>query len=292
MIVQQVPKNGTNSGEVTRTISAALAPLVAELELEQPVVVTIGQLARALGRLGIGTEPKKAAARLRATGWLLPTRTAGVWEFAPGAHAGPIGHGDPYLELRAVAAADPSLSPALAGASALFVHGLIDRVPDGLHVAVTARHRVPQALKRISTVTYFDSRLEPVRRDGLAVQRVATVLVAAATRPTRVRSWAAIGERLADIVDAADRDELDVELADRPAASLARVAYLVHGVDPGLADRLFPQPPRNDLAWVWFGPRDGGRPTRSNRRFGIHDTLLPFSPGAIGLAAEVSRGRG
>lgn len=287
MIRTRVTTSGTGVHRMTRTISVSLAPLIADLELEQPVLVTIGELKRLVERLGIRTEAKQVAARLRSAGWLLATQTPGVWEFAPGAHAGPLGHGDPYLEVRAVLASDPSTQVALTGASALYVSGLIDRAPDGLHVAVPPHRHIPKALKRAARVTTFDAHIEPTVKDRLAVHGVATVFVLAATRPTQIRSWASIGERLADIVGAIDRDELDAELAGRPAATVARVAYLVHGIDPDLADRLYPQPPRSQLSWVWFGPRDGGRQTRSNRRFGIHDTLLPFKPGEITSGSPV-----
>jgi predicted transcriptional regulator of viral defense system len=263
---------------MTRTISASLAPLIAELELDQPLLVTLTELTELVERLGIRTPAKVVASRLRAAGWLLATQTPGVWEFAPGAHAGARGHGDPYIEVRAVLAADPNAQVALTGSSALWAHGLIDRAPSGVHVAVPAGSHVPQALKRVAHVSVVDARLTPLRLDRLPVQRVATVLVAAASRPTQVRSWAAILERLDDIVVALDRDELDAELVGRPAATVARLAYLISGAEPALADRLFPKPPSDKVSWVWFGPRHG--PKRSTRRFGIHDTLLAHRPAA------------
>ena len=78
-----------------RPLSPTLAAVVEELELDQPVVVTADDLSGIVARHGLGTPVKVIAARLRGAGWLLPTPQRGVWEFAPGAHAGAIGHGDP-----------------------------------------------------------------------------------------------------------------------------------------------------------------------------------------------------
>jgi hypothetical protein len=85
----------------TRSLSRQLAPLVAELELRQPTLVTLRELAILAEEAGLRTPAKVVAARLRATGWLLPTGQRGVYEFAPGAHAGPYGHGDPLSHCRA-----------------------------------------------------------------------------------------------------------------------------------------------------------------------------------------------
>ena len=38
---------------------------------------------------------------LRRSGWLLPMRTRGVWEFAPASRSGAFRSGDPFTELRA-----------------------------------------------------------------------------------------------------------------------------------------------------------------------------------------------
>ena len=84
---------GTLRVRLTRTIPPSLGPVLTELELDAPQVVTLAELAALVTRTGVGTEPRVVADRLRKLGWLLPTETTGVWEFAPAAHAGPIGHG-------------------------------------------------------------------------------------------------------------------------------------------------------------------------------------------------------
>src|ERR1700739_485217 len=105
----------------SRSLSRQLAPLVAELELRQPVLVSLQELGALAEEVGLRTPAKVVAARLRATGWLLPTGQRGIYEFAPGAHAGPYGHGDPFIDLRAAVSAGHSLAVALQ--SALWLYG-------------------------------------------------------------------------------------------------------------------------------------------------------------------------
>jgi predicted transcriptional regulator of viral defense system len=112
----------------SRSLSRQLAPLVAELELRQPVLVSLQELAALAEEAGLRTPAKVIAARLRTTGWLLPTGQRGIYEFAPGAHAGPYGHGDPFIDLRAALSAGQPLAVALQ--SALWLHGLAERAPD------------------------------------------------------------------------------------------------------------------------------------------------------------------
>jgi hypothetical protein len=67
-----------------------LGTVVESLELEQPQIVTMALVRALVARHGIRTDPKLVALRLRQRGWLLETGVRGVWEFAPGAHAGPF----------------------------------------------------------------------------------------------------------------------------------------------------------------------------------------------------------
>lgn len=265
---------------MTRRIPASLSPVLAELELDAAQVVTLADLARLVERAGIGTEPKVVADRLRKLGWLLPTATAGVWEFAPAAHAGPIGHGDQFLPLRAALAARPTLTAAVCLTSALAAHHLVERAPDRLEVAVNHGGSVPQGLRRAARVVVFDAHLAPEKRSGVPVHRPATVLVHLAARPADVRGWGAIAEALPDLVETAKPDDIDAELAGRPRSVRVRLAYLVHGVAPDLAERLVPPEDGGRAApKVWFGPR--GQLKRHSARFSVADTLLPFDPATL-----------
>ena len=269
---------------MTRTIPRSLGSILGELELDAPQVVTLAELAALLTRTNVRTEPRIVADRLRKLGWLLPTQTAGVWEFAPAAHAGPIGHGDPYLELRAALANRPSLDATVCLMSALFAHGLTDRAPDRLEVAVKTRASIPEGLRRATRVVVFDSNLAPERSRGVPVQRPGTVLVHVAARPSDVGGWRAVADALPELVEMAAPGDVDAELAGRPRSVRVRLAYLAQGVAPHLADRLVPPSERGRSApKIWFGPR--GTLKRHDARFSVADTVLPFDPANLGSAS-------
>ncbi|HZJ48055.1 MAG TPA: hypothetical protein VFD97_03335, partial [Acidimicrobiia bacterium] len=84
-----------------RSVPRSVARVLQALELEQPVLVTLDQLDDLAAETGAGFSGSVAARLLRERGWLLPLRATGVWEFAPGARAGAVGGGDPFIELRA-----------------------------------------------------------------------------------------------------------------------------------------------------------------------------------------------
>src|ERR1019366_6703990 len=156
-----VSESDTLPVRMTRTIPRSLGPILTELELDAPQVVTLAELSALVTRTGVGTEPRVVADRLRKLGWLLPTETAGVWEFAPAAHAGPVGHGDQFLGLRAALASRPSLDAEVCLMSALLAHGFTDRAPDRLEVAVKTGASVPQGLRRATRVVVFDAHITP-----------------------------------------------------------------------------------------------------------------------------------
>jgi len=265
---------------MTRTIPPSLGLILTELELDAPQVVTLAELAALATRTGIGTEPRVVADRLRKLGWLLPTETAGVWEFAPAAHAGPIGHGDQFLGLRAALAARPSLDAAVSLASALLAHGLTDRAPDRLEVAVKTGTSIPEGLRRATRVVVFDANLAPERSRGVPVHLPATILVHIAARPADVRGWGAIAEALPELVAVITPADINSELAGRPRSVRVRLAYLTQGAAPDLADRLVPPDDGGRSApKIWFGPR--GSLKRHSARFSVADTLLPFDPASL-----------
>jgi len=264
----------------TRAIPPSLSPILAELELDAPHVVSLAELKDLVNRAGVGTEPRVVAARLRRLGWLLPTATAGVWEFAPAAHAGPIRHGDQFLELRAALATRPSLDAAVCLVSALAARGLTDRAPDRLEIAIRTGELVPRGLRRAARIVIFGANLASGRLSGVPVNQPATVLVHLAARPTDVRGWGAIAEALPELLEVVAPADIDVELAGRPRSVRVRLAYLVQGVAPDLADRLVPPDEGGRSApKVWFGPRASLK--RHSSRFSVADTLLPFDPASL-----------
>lgn len=275
-----ISKSDTEGRAVTRSLSPTLARFVTELELDQTFLVDMNGLERLRKDLGVHTTTKVIAKRLRDRGWLLPTEQVGVWEFAPGAHAGPIGRGHPFREVQAALKADPTLDVSLCLASAMWAQGLLDTAPARPEVALSNGGVAPAGLKRAARVVRFDRRLPTIRVRGTPSHRPATILVHLAARPSDVKSWSTVLDVLPELLERAEPDDLHVELMARPAAVSTRLAYLLHGIDPTLANELAP----GDHGKVWFGPR--GPLKRHNQTFSIADTILPISPGQLGPVPE------
>lgn len=264
---------------LSRSLSQSMARIVAELELRQPTLVTVEELAEFAHEAGLRTPAKVLAARLRATGWLLPTAQRGVYEFAPGSHAGPFGHGDPFIDLRAtLLSGQQPVTVALQ--SALWLHGLAERVPDRHEVAIPVGTNVSPSIRERMRVVRFSHRLPPADLEQLPVHPPATILVHLATKPGDVRGWHSFAEALPELVSRSSAEDLDRELERRPSTVRPRLAYLLSGVAPQTADRLQPIQPRNV---TWFGASRAAR--RFDKRFNIADALLPFDPRTLSEAA-------
>lgn len=264
---------------VTRPIPPYLAPVVEELELVAAKLVTMADLRRIVQGRGVKTAPGRIAAELRSRGWLLATGTRGVWEFAPAAHAGPYGHGQPFRAVKAALLAGPETEIQVCLNSALWARGLLDSAPDRPEVAVAPGTRVPESLRRTCRVVKFEAQLPTDMLFDVPVHSLATILVHLATKPTDVRSWGLVLETLPELVGdilASERESLDVELKSRPAAVRTRLAYLTEGVAKTLARDLAPR----DRGVVWFGRRDA--PTkRFHSALNVVDTILPVAPSQI-----------
>ena len=259
-----------------RPLPPSLALIVEDLELDQPEVVTSEMLAELVARHSLGSPTKVVAARLRERGWLLATGSRGVWEFAPGAHAGPYGHGDPTLPLQAVLASRPGLPAALSLNTAAWALGYADRVPARLDVAVPRLTRVPKSLAVNTNVTTYDPRLDLVRAKGAPTHRSESILVHLASTPAAVRSWSAVLEWLPDLAADLSAERLDVELRARPTAVRVRAGYLLSGLRPDLAEPLH----TDAGAPVRFGPRSA-KVRRHDPTWRVLDALLQVNPTSL-----------
>lgn len=257
---------------MTRTISPSLAPVVEQLELTQPVVVTTEELRDIITRVTSTKSPSVIIQRLAQRGWLLDTGVKGAWEFIPGAHAGRYRHGDPFLVLRAQLAVRPDTPVRVCLRSAMWKLGHADRSPAPHEVSLPPGAHVPVALDRAYETIRFAPVLEPDEEFDLPVDRAETVLVNLADTPTQVRSWSAVLEVLPNLAAAASADALIDEAAPRSHATRVRLAYLLEGTAPALVEAL-------DVSAgskVWFGPRQQLR--RHVARWNIADTVLPRHP--------------
>lgn len=260
---------------MTRSLPGWLAPVVEQLELDQPSMVTVDELRAILKTIGIATPASVVAQRLRDRGWLLATGVRGVYEFAPAAHAGPVGRGDPFDLVHAVLASRPESSIVVALGSAVWAHGLADRTPEVLEVAFASTERASVAVRRAARPVIFDARLAPEVRRGVPVQALETMLVHMAAKPRDVRAWGSAVEWLGDVVLEVGDERVMLELEGRQESVRRRLGYLLQGVQPQLAEQLR----GTSSSKVWFGPR--GPLRRHDEAWGIADTVLPFAPSGL-----------
>lgn len=261
--------------DMARTLSATLGAVVEELELEQPQVVTMQDLRDLLDKAAIKTDAKVVAYRLRQSGWLLDSGVRGVWEFAPGAHAGPIGHQDPLGQVKAFLSRHETIRPVLALASAAWATGYADRVPPRPEVAINRGDTAPKPLTAIATVIHFDAHLKPMPARGMIAHRPETVLVHMADRPRDVRSWASAREWMANLASDANVSDVLAELDRRPSTTHVRLGYLMQSLRPDIASRM----ESHVKSKTWFGPRASLR--RHSSTWQVADTLLPFDPAQL-----------
>ena len=265
---------------MTRHIAPSLAGLLERLELDQPDLVTSEDLARLVEEAGLRTPTKVVASRLRDAGWLLPTARRGVWEFAPASAAGRYSWHDPVMPLRAFLSKRPSARCGLTFQAAAWAHGLADRAPNRLEVAAADRELARQ-LPKVLAASVFVPHLDYVQKRGVPTLQIESALAHMVSRPGAVRSWESAREWLPALAAELQDDPLTQELKQRPATVRARAGYLLQGMRPDLADRLFTtSPPR---VKTWFGAH--GPLRRHDNRWQIADTLLPFDPRHLPRAA-------
>jgi hypothetical protein len=262
---------------MTRSVPESLAPLLASLELDQTRIVTLRRLEALIVEAGVRTAPALVAHRLRERGWLLPTGLSGAWEFAPAAHAGPHGRGGLLIPVEAAFALRPGLPAAVALDAAVWAHGLSDRAPDRIVIALEPGATVPAGLRRQVHIVHFTARLDAVRLKAVPTQRLETLLVHLAARPRDLASWGGAPEWLGDVVAEADPEKVVAELERRPRSVRTRLAYLLSGTWPQLAARL-----GGGDSTIWLGPRRTS--SRYSPEWRVADSLLPFDPSALPAA--------
>jgi len=251
--------------------------------MDQPVLVTTADLESIRLRAGVATPTKQVALRLRERGWLLPTAHRGVYEFAPGAHAGALSSGQVTLPLQAVLHARPELRAFLTLQSAAWAMGLADRAPARLEVAapnLATTERLNRLLRKDARVLTFEPKLPSPPHRGVPTMAPESVLVHMAARPRDVRSWSSALEWLPDLAAELTEDQLRVELGGRPATVSTRASYLLDGLRPDLALQIAPL----GHGSVHFGSRKGAS-RRHDSRLHVTDSLLPFDPRTLSSVA-------
>lgn len=254
-----------------RSIPASLAPILEELELERPTIVTKDLLRELTQRAGLDYDPGEVASRLQIHGWLLSLRTRGAWEFAPASRAGPIGSGDPFIELRAALSRRPGLSAMVAYDSAVWLHKLSQRAPNRHVVAIPMSQSVPHAL-RIFRVTRRSGKLDSVTIHGLPVWRVETLVVLIGAQPLSFRDWPNMNEWLSQVSSRLNRELLMRELAGRHRSTWMRTGYMLEmGGGAAIAELLRLKAPPGQGPF-YLGRRNAKG--RYDKRWEVMDSLL------------------
>lgn len=256
----------------TRPVPASLAPVLEELELRQPAVVTRELLETIVAQRRIPFGPAVVADRLVRLGWLLPLRKRGAWEFAPAARAGRIRSGDPWMELRALLEHDPAAPVAIAFESAVWERGYSSHQPAVPVLAHRRGWRPPRSLDDVRSVTYgWRLPVDAIR--GLPVWRPATIVVAAAQRPAAQGDWGNADDWLPETFRAATLNDVLAEAAGRSTSTLARLGYLAEWCGrTDIGERIAAQLPSR-LPVTSLGPRE--QRDSWDSRWRVYDALLP-----------------
>ena len=122
--------------EITsRHVPRWVAPVIADFEMFGRDVVSVNDVATALGAARDSRRLKNAIHLLVRLGWLRPLPTRGTYEFLA-ARGGPYPGGDPLVEARAVRAKRPDFNLAIVGSGAAFLRGFSERAPSQYTVAI------------------------------------------------------------------------------------------------------------------------------------------------------------
>lgn len=260
-----------------------MAPVLTELELENPQIVTRQLLAALVDRTGLNLPVEVVAERLQRHGWLLPLRTRGAWEFAPGSRAGAFGSGDPFIELRATLARRPGFAAAVAYESAVWLHNLSDRSPNRHVLSIPKSESVPHSLRDFR-MTRIQPVLDTVGVRDLPVWRLESVVVLIGVRPTSFGDWPNLDSWFISAARRADPEAIVSELAHRSRAAWMRTGYLLEWAgNHDLADLIRDGAPAGSGPF-YLGARD--RPGRYSSEWQVMDSLLgsASSEGGVGQA--------
>ena len=279
----------TRHVRLDRRIPRWAAPLLARLAQDRPAVLTRADITSYLDEAEAKRDTDTAIRELVRLDWLVSSHIQGVWLFAP---PGEGISGDPYLDLRAWRANDPSAVFALAGEACAWHLGYLDRRDDGpIALWFPGPAKVPYGVRPFVSVVRlgWDAEAMPklgpsvalLRRrrldltswaSGLAAFGPEALLVQLAVRPSSFRPWADLVAHLADLATDCDTDKLSELLTNQSASAWQRAAYLLHtggAADP--AREILGARPSTRLVQVSLGRGHGGR---HSTEFGVTDYLV------------------
>ena len=255
-----------------RYIPQWLSPVVEELELNRPSLVTASDLEEIIRKTGVNAQSYTVADRLKKHGWLLETTQRGVWEFSPAENAGAYSSYDPLLPIKAFSLGHTNCAAALTMQTAAWALGLADRVPACIEVCFSTRPNVK--IPREVHASVFQWVLEPLEEKGFACLCPESIIVQMAQKPTVVRSWESSAEWLSDVAYEIDSSRILCELENRPTSVWARTGYLLSGMRPDVSREI--EKRFTPTSKTRFGART--KALRNSERWMISDTILPFDP--------------
>ncbi len=257
---------------MTRTISKSMAGILEDLELDNKTYVTLEELTELAKKHAVQTEPSMIASRLKKSGWLLPTKQRGVWEFASAAMAGPYSKNDPLKEIKAFQLLHPKIKSFVCLQTAAWALGLADRVPAHKELAFEQilRKQIPDDIAVYKYSPTIDIR--EVR--GVSCLAPESILVHIATKPDIVKSWESVMEWLPDVVYETEKAAILTEISERTDSVKRRTGYLLQGMYPDAADAIYDSIPK-PVSKIRFGTRK--QSIRNDEKWKISDTALPFS---------------
>jgi hypothetical protein len=225
--------------ENKRPIPIYLAGIVEQLELNQPDIVSLDDIAGYVSMAGSKLVPARAAHELKKRGWLIPTTQRGFYEFSPGANAGAYSRGGKTADIKAIAAAHPETEWCYAFQSALYYHGIARQMPDEpqLSVRVNTVRDIPVAFRKYAN-SAFVSHLDSEIITGNPVECIETLLVHICAKPGHVKDWFLYEEYLPSIWGECDENKVIMELKGRSVATIKRLSYLLSGVAPDFSTKI------------------------------------------------------
>ena len=253
----------TSSAGTDRRIPSWAAGLLAGLARDLPTVITREELAGRLAEAGSARDVESTIAELRRLGWLASLPLHGAWAFIPPGQDRVV---DPYIDLRAWRAREPTVEFCLAGAAAAWHLAYLDRSTAGrIPLWLPRDLRLPDGLRTLVSVVRISWPIEHcdqlgpnpamlVRRQldivswasGLPAFGPEALVVQLAARPGSFEPWADLVAHLDALAADCDERRLVTLLGGQSASTWQRAAYLLQagGQEQRGLEVLEQRPPR------------------------------------------------
>jgi hypothetical protein len=231
-----------------RRIPGWAAGILTRLARDRPPVVTYRDVAAVLDDAGLQRDVQSTVHELQRLGWLAPVHIKGAWAYMP---PGEDQVTDPYIDLRAWRERDQDAVFALAGESAAWHLGYLDR-PQTRPTAVWVPEgtRLPHGIRPHVTVVTLGWREEDARRLGPAPQflhrrrldmtswasgmpafGVEALIVQLSRRPASFHGWVDLIDHLDQLAMNCEISRLIGLLKGQSASSWQRAAYILERGD-------------------------------------------------------------